>query len=223
MTERSGDIFKDCPFHVDVEWYWHGGTQEEIVSAVKTHNENTHRLYPYIHDFPDEHRTFAERWQRGREWVFRLGWTHSKYVQISDCVQVLEPKDIERAYHEAVGQLHYEGLILRRSNATSTDGPSWDIRKLKPTLDCEARVIGYERGKPAHKYADTLGALIVRLVNGPNAGKVCKVSGMTDAQRDDFFRFPPIGKIITIEFNNYSKYGIPVSPRFVGFRDDSVQ
>ena len=97
-----------------------------------------------------------------------------------------------------------EGLMLRRWNSVNQDGRSSDLLKYKPHRDAEAVIVGYTEGKG--KYTGLVGALIVQMPDGTqfNVG-----SGLTDEMR----MYPPaIGTVITYNYMEHTKAGVPRQP-----------
>ncbi|CDL65249.1 putative ATP-dependent DNA ligase [Burkholderia phage Bp-AMP4] len=90
----------------------------------------------------------------------------------------------------------YDGAILRDPDGlwAAGGGTTGEIIKVKAAESHDLRVVGVEEGKG--KYKGTLGALVCQ---GPRGH--LKVSGMTDAQRDEWWANPEsvIGQIIEVQ------------------------
>ncbi|WP_334166786.1 hypothetical protein [Achromobacter mucicolens] len=122
----------------------------------------------------------------------------------------------------------YDGLILRDPSAgwVAGSGTTGEIIKVKPVMTLDLRVTGVEEGKG--KYAGTLGALVCKGPKGP-----VKVSGMSDAQRDAWWKaaltvpygsqalddYMP-GRIIEVQCLGITPAGSLREPRFKGVRYD---
>lgn len=103
-------------------------------------------------------------------------------------------------FNELVSQ-GAEGVILHRRDARFNPGRSDNVLKLKPYMDSEAKVIGYQQGRG--KYQGMLGALIVV----DKRGKQFKIgTGFSDAERANP---PAIGSTITFKYHGYTKNGVP--------------
>ncbi|AQT27786.1 DNA ligase [Ralstonia phage RS-PI-1] len=111
----------------------------------------------------------------------------------------------------------YDGAILRDPDGLWIRGNGTDgqIIKVKAAESYDLRVVGVEEGKG--KYKGTLGALVCQ---GPK-GHV-KVSGMTDAQRDEWWANPEsiVGQIIEVQCLGFTNMGSLREPRFKGVRFD---
>jgi ATP-dependent DNA ligase len=96
-------------------------------------------------------------------------------------------------YDEITSKPNGEGLILKRMNGKYTaDARNHDLMKIKCELTLDLMVIDVERGEG--KYSHTLGRLIVQDKNGiKNA-----ISGMSDAERDEWWAAPEsiIGAVV---------------------------
>ncbi len=99
-----------------------------------------------------------------------------------------------------------EGLMLHLAAAPYATGRSDALRKLKPALDSEARVVAYRAGRG--KYAGQIGALVVRT---PEGRQFLLGSGLSDALR----REPPaLGSVVTYRYRDLTVTGLP---RFASF------
>lgn len=91
--------------------------------------------------------------------------------------------------------------------------------KMKQSVTYDLEVVGVTEG--TGKYKGTLGALLVRWKDG----KTLKVSGMTDAQRHEWYdnHSVIVGKIIEVQAMTESSKGKLREPRFKGIRTDKVE
>ena len=105
-----------------------------------------------------------------------------------------------------------EGIILRQPNSKYTAGRSAAILKVKPKRDAEARVIVHVPGRG--KYVGMVGAL---KVEAPDGRKFSVGSGLSDADRRSP---PPVGSVITYQYQELTDAGIPRFPRFSRVRTD---
>jgi ATP-dependent DNA ligase len=77
-----------------------------------------------------------------------------------------------------------EGVILKNvAGMYKADKRNEDILKIKCEVTLDCKVVGFMRGEKGSKYENTLGKLVVEQKNGTQHA----VSGMTDAQRNDWF------------------------------------
>lgn len=105
-----------------------------------------------------------------------------------------------------------EGIMLRDPESLYVRARSSTLLKLKSMLDCDAVVIGYQPGKGQH--ADRVGALVCQLGDGVlfQVG-----TGMTVSDREDP---PPVGSIVIIQHQAFTRAGLPRFPVFKGVRAD---
>ncbi len=122
----------------------------------------------------------------------------------------LDHTEALRARLEAVVQTGGEGLVLHRADAPWRAGRSDALFKLKPEMDDEAQVIGYQPGKGRH--AGLTGALVVR---SPDGVKFELGSGLSDAQRR---QPPPLGSWVTYRYRDRTPSGLPRFATFVRVR-----
>lgn len=104
-----------------------------------------------------------------------------------------------------------EGLVLHRADALWQSGRSDALRKLKPVLDEEARVLAHLPGKGRH--AGRLGAL---LLERPNGQRFALGTGFTDAQR---MEPPPVGSWVTYRYRDRTASGVPKFASFLRTRE----
>lgn len=147
-------------------------------------------------------------------------------------------------YEEQCIKAGHEGVMLRDADGRYKHGRSTEregiLLKMKRFEDAEAEVIGFEErmhngnelerdalGNAKRSAAKAgmvgrgdLGALVVRYTGG---GQVFSVgSGFTDEQRREIWdnRGAYLGKMATIKYQEFSRYGVPRFPVFKGFRQD---
>ena len=111
---------------------------------------------------------------------------------------------------EAVVQAGGEGLVLHRADAPWRAGRSDALFKLKPEMDDEAQVVGYQPAKG--RYAGLTGALVVRT---PDGQKFELGSGLSDTLRR---QPPPLGSWVTYRYRDRTPNGLPRFATFVRVR-----
>lgn len=119
---------------------------------------------------------------------------------------------------EAVAAGAYDGIILRKHDGPWTQGArDENIIKVKPTPTYDLTVVDVEEGKG--KYVGMLGKLVVSY-----KGNRLGVSGMTDAQRREWWKNPGtiIGQVVEVAAMGESSKGLLREPRFKGIRYDSA-
>lgn len=159
-----------------------------------------------VFDAPGWPGPFESRWQGlqtvisavGQPWLLRV-----EQFRLSDSASLQQRL-------QAVVRAGGEGLVLHRSDAHWRPGRSDALFKLKPELDDEAQVVGYQPGKGRH--AGLTGALKVRT---PEGQRFELGSGLSDAQR----RHPPeLGTWVTYRYRDRTPAGVPRFATFVRIR-----
>lgn len=105
-----------------------------------------------------------------------------------------------------------EGIMLRDPESLYERKRSNTLLKMKSMADCDAVVIGYQPGTGQHE--GRVGALVCLLDNGIqfHVG-----TGMTVADRESP---PPVGSIVVIQYQEWTRAGLPRFPVFRGVRAD---
>lgn len=105
-----------------------------------------------------------------------------------------------------------EGIMLRDPESLYERKRSNTLLKLKSMRDIDAVVVGYQPGKGQHERR--VGALVCQLDNGIlfQVG-----TGLTVAQREDP---PAVGSIVVIQYQEFTRAGLPRFPVFRGVRAD---
>lgn len=118
-----------------------------------------------------------------------------------------------------------EGIMLKNPDALYVPNgrPMATWLKLKRRDTADVVIMGFTEG--TGKYAGQIGAIEYG-VYYPSGTllRVGKCSGMSDAMRDVFSRFPGhyVGNVIEISFNGLTSIGSPRHPQFSRLRDDVV-
>lgn len=249
LVEYLREHYHDFP--LDGELYNHNKTfQEQISSVRKTVNIDEDLTIEYhVYDIPVEDLPFRTRQARLRSRVESTDPEQTSRLKLVETHWIPE-KAIEHYAplynpYEADG---YEGTMVRNATGLYKFGKrSSDLMKAKSFIDEEFPCIGCNQltrkekiivpeGTPGSlPYADgtwykdgeetpdeMVGDLIVELPDG----NTCKVgTGYTEEQRRDFWKEPPIGKLLTIKFQGYTdpdKDGY-VSLRFPIFKGIRVE
>ena len=112
-----------------------------------------------------------------------------------------------------------EGIMIRKAGSLYEQKRSGTLLKMKVAFDTEGRIIGYHPG--TGKYTGMLGSFKCELIKGEHKGKQFNASGMTDEIRENYKTTHPIGTIVTVTFNDYTKDGVPRHPRYLRKRSDA--
>ena len=108
----------------------------------------------------------------------------------------------------------HTSIMLRKPCSHYERQRSSTLLKLKPIMDGEARVIGYEQGKNGAE--GLVGSLLCETLTEPV--RQFKIgSGLTDSLSRDP---PSIGAIVNFEYGGLGSQGLPRFPRYRGIRTD---
>lgn len=145
-----------------------------------------------------------------------LGSRNTKYVHIPEQKKVDNYEDFS-ILHANNLTFGCDGTVLKREDSLYEFKRTRTWLKVKPVKTFDCLVLGIEPGKG--KYVGMVGALPVRMEGGV---PITRVSGMTDAQRVEWWLHPRkiLNKTIEVEARGVHKSGKLIEPRFVRIRDD---
>ena len=159
----------------------------------------------------------AETYEERAKNLFRLlNKSSLKYLKFVETVRVLSEDDVAEHYNRFKSE-GYEGCMLRNANGLYVGKRSADLIKVKEMLDEEFEIIGVEEGRG--KLTGHVGAFICKMANG-NEFKA-KMSGATEKLKE-YFDNPSLwqGKLLTVQFQDLTSYGIPRFPVGLRIRED---
>lgn len=240
LVEQIKTFFSGTP--LDGELYFHGEEFQTLVGSIrrsKNIDENFNIGY-HVYDMPIESLTFEERYKLLKEKVAlanAMGADRIHLVETIPAPSTSDPKELN--IYEQQG---YEGTMWRSADSLYKIGKrSSDLLKIKTFLEEEFEVVGvtelmrYEKlyveaGTPgAYEYSDgtwykngeaTPGATCGSIVCVTPEGKKFEVgTGMDDATRLAYWENPPIGKLLTVKFQEYSIDKVPRFPVHKAIRD----
>ncbi|QQK87916.1 putative DNA ligase [Salmonella phage pSal-SNUABM-01] len=215
LHSRGGKTY-DCPEHIrrelilvakkahieklDGELYIHGLPLQDIVSAVKKPNMNTHRLEFHVFDIPVQRVPWLERKNtlEAVEQAARLPIKVVKNVTVNN-------EAAARIFLNKYMNEGYEGLMLRNHRgAYEFNHRSHNLQKWKLMNDAEALVLDVE------KDLNDEGVLICRMAGTERVFR-CKMKG------DHEFRSYGnqkglVGKWITYKYQALTNDGLPQFP-----------
>jgi len=213
-------VFNDRPLvHVDGELYKHGMFLEDIVSAVKKHNEDTPKLVFCIFDLIDPECDHAHQTWDYRYFDYLHTFRTTPNIELVFAETVNNEEEAFKLHDEWVKE-GYEGLILRNLKGVHTFGQrTIDFIKYKVRQDAEFRVVAMLQDKngcaiPICEVINIRGQEpCVDTFKAPLIGtrEYCQEVWKNQA---DF-----IGEWLTVEFESYSKYGKPLKPKGKAFRE----
>jgi len=138
-------------------------------------------------------------------------------LEITEQVKIKSTKQLNDMFNNVI-EMGGEGVMLRKPGSLYDGKRSSTLLKVKAAFDTECKITGYNQG--TGKYKGMLGSFKCALITGKNAGTGFNVSGMNDDIRKKYKKDFPVGTVITVHFNDYTKAGVPRHPRFLRKRDD---
>ena len=213
---QNGEIF-------DGEVYKFGLELESILSLVQAdkNRKDTSQLDYWIYDFPrigelTEANLYIERYKDFVSKFDNDGFI-SNNITFTPTTQVESIADIKRYHANAVDD-NYEGTILRNPLAPYQNKRTGDLLKLKTFQDAEYPIIGVNEG--SGKLEGHAGTFTLAMQDGRTFE--AKLKGDT-SQLKYYFEHPEeaIGKMLTVQFFAFTKYGIPRFPVGVRIRNEA--
>lgn len=191
---------------------WLGRGQFDQLSAIVRRtqpiDDEWRRVRYMVFELPGADGPFRQRAEQIRDLLARLD---VPWLQAVDQQTVADLNELTLRFNESVRN-GAEGLMLHRADAPYVTGRSDVLLKLKPTLDAEATVVGYEPGRG--KLAGLIGALKMQTAEG----KIFSLgSGLPRAVR---LEPPPLGTRITYRYQEMGKSGLPRFPRYWRVREE---
>lgn len=189
-----------------------GLSLQQIVSAFRKPNENTHKLQYYIYDIPSDSNQF-ERVDQGLLMEFILEKTNKDlpfYIKVvpTHWIENEEQGDTLFQYYVDKG---YEGVVYRNFDGKYEYGKrSYDLLKRKPRLTTEVKVMSVTEDKIGQ------GVLTGTLYNGRLVEFLMRKDADEVNYRQHENALNLIGKFVEIEYEELSDGGIPTKP--VGIR-----
>ena len=230
LYSRGGEIYPDIPHlikpisdlmdylncnELNGELYIHGQHLQDIQSAVKKPNHLSYRLSFYIFDIPDIQSEYSIRNQvilkDMANTLTLLGSPIRLHIGFLIGEECYSHEDIELKFNAAI-QSGYEGTVIYNANHVyKYNERSSDAFKYKKALDAEFQIIDYELDKQGNP------TLICQSEGGPF--KV-RPTGTAEYRKQLLVDLPNhIGKFYKVEYECFSKSGIPLKPIGLGIRD----
>lgn len=193
------------------ELYIPGTHLQDITSAVKKTRGLSRRLEFHIFEIPDNPSMYKDKIRL----MLRASIHESRPVKIVEAGRATTHEEILE-YHDHCVSKGYEGSVVRNARAVyKYNEQSSDVFKVKVPIDAEFLIIGHEVDKNKHP-------VLCCTCGGPDGDQIFKVKPKgTDAERkvilvniNDY-----IGNWYTVEFETYSKAGVPLKPVGLGLRN----
>ena len=185
-----------------------GLSLQQVISAFRKPNENTHRLFFAMYD------TCSEARQEDRiADMLQIQRLELATVEAVPTILVYNAHEADVWYQKWLDQ-GAEGIVYRNLDGKYDYGKrSYNLIKRKPRLDAEAKVVGCVSDK------NNAGLLSCVLQNGVEFKCLMRVDSHPDV---DYRKFENanmlIGTFITFEYEELSDEGVPTKPVGVGLR-----
>ena len=212
-------LFRKYPnLHIDGELYKHGKHLQEITGVARS-EEKKFTLRYYIFDcfVPSKPSLkFSER----QEILDEL--EYNKYVVRVPTILLENERECDRAYKKYL-QDSYEGQMIRvdapYAISQHKEKRSEFLLKRKKKYDAEYKLVDVECGTRGAAIGAFIGVFITangyKFKASPKDMSFAKMRELYQDSLDGKF----IGKMATIQYDDLSKDGVPLRPKFLAFRE----
>ncbi len=211
-TDLSNLFLENNPqLVVDGELYCHGMFLEDIISAVKKHNSNTIKLKFHVFDLhnPDNPLPLEKR-VAYHSYMLKEG-TWKRVVPVQQRVITSEATMI--AMHKAEVARGYEGVVIRDPKSMfKFNFRTAEFLKYKVAMSEEFEVVGFDKDKN--------GCALPKVKTKEGKEFKAPIKGTHEYKQALWLdKDAYIGRHLTVEFESYSKYSVPLKPIGQSFRD----
>lgn len=202
---------------VDGELYNHELDFEDITRAVRNEKDDDPNLIKvslWAYDFPSVKGGFRKRYDVLENRIARASSNNSIVLVETHICKNLD--DI-MSWHEHYTRLGYEGVMIRNleDEGYTFKHRSVNLQKYKTFIDREFEIIGGKEGAGSSE-----GQCIFRCVTDDGNEFDVRCEGANSVREEQFQNLERyIGKHLTVKFQNYSKYGVPIFPVGLTVRD----
>jgi len=201
------------------------GLYFETASGLIRSSQSTPGAEIHIFNSIAKHTRFIDR-NRLLQDMKHIHYRNHMFVHF-ESMQVCNTKEqFDEFYRIQTEVYKEEGVCWISPEHVYTSGArQWNWMKRVPMKSIEVEIVEILPGTPGKKYERSMGKMQCKFTNELGEEKLVKVGifkGQTDEWRQKIWndRIYQKGKSITIEFKDYSKYGIPTQVRFKSFRWD---
>ena len=212
--------------YLDGEIYLHGARLQDISGHVRNAaNENDPVRCTYIvYDcfLANEDMIFSQRYDRAVS-LFAAA-TPSPYVSLAPTTPCRDAKNMMIMYRQFLSE-GYEGLMIRKDapyEYSNNEYHSSVLLKLKPSLDAEFKIVGWETGRRG-KAAKALMLLcetsagvkftVTPALDIPERIRLARLMDTLDTDGAIYFDSHWKGKMITVTYDEMSREGVPLRAR----------
>ena len=213
LEQHIHDIMDELSHNeLNAELYIHGEHLQDIQSAVKKPNKLSPRLTAGIFDIADCSEIYKVRNKKLVEledMLTKVGSPVLNYVNFLTGVVCESHEHIERHYNFCMTQ-SLEGTVIKNFKALYQHNVrSSDMFKYKKTQSAEFLIISYELDK------NGLPVFILESAGGEFKAKPIGTKEYWSQQNPSTY----IGQYATVEYETFSKAGIPLKPIFIATRE----
>ena len=238
VTEILKEPLKDYPgVYIDGELWKKGfGLQDISGSSRQKVGKTGKQIELEFHVFDafylDKQMGFDERTELVNDIFRSINEAHpDQTTVVAVPTKIVKTKEEAIKIYEGFIKNNLEGAMIRNADSPYEYGLVKEERtykslKLKPREDAEYKISGYKEGAGKNK------GLVIWICDGPNGKKQFSVSpNWTEEKRAEVFTaltknpklFEKIrGQEATIQYSTISKDGLPQQPKFLRFRDSSI-
>jgi DNA ligase 1 len=203
--------------HLDGELYNHDyhNNFEELSSLIRQEEPaDGHEVIQYhVYDFP--HPTL-KNWERNEALQELKEAFEGTPVHIVETILVNNEDELMEAFEHFLAE-GYEGCMVRNADGLYVNKRSYDLQKIKEFDDAEFKIVGVKVGNKG-----SMAGKAVFTCDIPNLGTFdCKMKGKLEDLKQ--YADDPslvIGKILTVKYQGFTKYGFPRFPVGLRFRED---
>jgi len=164
--------------------------------------------------------------------VFEEHLRNIPFIHLEPMHLVTEEKEYDKFHNTTVNLQKHEGTCWISPYHIYQPGKrNWDWMKRVNPLSIEAEIIDILPGTKGKKYEHSMGRMLCKMTENhkheaviPVEFKVGIFKGKSDAWRQRIYNEKEThkGKYITVEFKDYTKYGVPSQARYKAFRKKVV-
>jgi DNA ligase-1 len=188
---------------------------EELSSLIRQEEpkEGYEKIQYHVYDMPSSNMTNIERNEILQS--FKKGFEGTP-IHIVETIVVNDEDELMVAFEHFLAE-GYEGCMVRNADGIYVNKRSYDLQKIKEFDDSEFKIIGIKVGTKG-----SMAGKAVFTCDIPNVGTFdVKLKGNMDDLKT--YADDPslvIGKILTVKYQGFTKYGFPRFPVGLRFRED---
>ena len=195
---------KTLPDTLDGELYAHGYPLEEIISMVKGSTDNSELKY-YVFDTMTEGMSAAMRLSQCLQY-------QNDRVHVVSTVPLYDYTQAEQ-YLSLCESKGYEGIMLKTPHGSYEFGKrAWGSTKVKRPISEEFKIVDFKRDIKSR-------VIWVCETTSGNQFDVVPTGTLESRMKKDAFYSQKIGKLLTIEYFEMTKYGVPRHAKGIAVRD----